>query len=105
VAALAALAATGLAASALWPGTLAMAAERFPGAGPSMFGILSALGNIGCLMMPWVVGATAALAESHAGLAAPAALHWGMATVLACPLAMTILVAWMARHPSSRVGG
>jgi fucose permease len=102
VVALVTLAATGLAASALWPGTLAMAAERFPGAGPSMYAILSALGNIGCLIMPWVIGATAALAETHAGLAAPAALHWGMATVLACPLAMMILVGWMVRRPTGR---
>jgi fucose permease len=103
--ALAAFMATGLAVSCLWPSTLAMAADRFPGGDASMFGLLSALGNIGCLIMPWVVGVTAALAEAHGGLAGPASLHWGMATVIACPVLMMVLLARMARHPSEPAGG
>ena len=82
-----------------------MAADRFPGGGASMFGLLSALGNIGCLIMPWVVGVTAALAEAHGGLAGPASLRWGMATVIACPLLMMVLLAWMYRRPSDPSGG
>ena len=104
-AALAAFMAAGLAVSCLWPSTLAMAADRFPGGGASMFGLLSALGNIGCLVMPWVVGATAALAEARGGLAGPAALHWGMTVVVVCPLLMMVLAARMARRPSGAAGG
>jgi fucose permease len=98
VVALGAFMATGLAISCLWPSTMAMAADRFPHGGASMFGMLSALGNTGCLVMPWVVGATAALAEARAGLGAAESLHWGMATAVACPLAMTVLAAWMGRR-------
>ena len=47
---------SGLAVSLLWPGLLAAAAARFPQAGASMFALLSASGDMGCALAPWLVG-------------------------------------------------
>ena len=54
--ALAACIATGLACSVLWPTVLAATAERFPNGGATMFGILTLVGNAGCLVSPWMIG-------------------------------------------------
>ena len=56
LAALASLSLVGFTAGGLWPGVLAMTANRFPGGGGSLFGFLSAAGNVGCTCMPWTVG-------------------------------------------------
>ncbi len=47
---------SGLAVSLLWPGLLSAAAGRFPWAGASMFAMLSASGDMGCALAPWLVG-------------------------------------------------
>jgi len=104
-AALAACMATGLAVSSMWPSTLAVAADRFPHGGAAMFGLLSGVGNLGCVVMPWVVGVTAAVAEERGGSSAAESLRWGLATVIVCPVAMTVLLAVMARRPADRAGG
>jgi fucose permease len=96
--ALGAFMASGLAVSCLWPSTMAVAADRFPDGGASMFGLLSALGNVGCLAMPWVVGAAASLAETRGGVSARESLHWGMAAAVACPAILTVLATRMARR-------
>lgn len=54
--ALAALALIGFTAGGMWPGVLAATADQFPHGGGSLFGILSAAGNTGCMIMPWVIG-------------------------------------------------
>jgi fucose permease len=76
--ALAACIAFGLSVSCLWPTILALAANRFPGGGASMFATLSAFGNAGCFLMPWVIGVVAQGSGLRVGLGssalAPAAL-------------------------------
>ncbi len=56
---LAACALAGLTVSLLWPGVLSVAAARFPLAGASMFAALSAAGDFGAAVAPWLVGAVA----------------------------------------------
>lgn len=46
----------GVGVSLLWPGTISIAAEKFPLAGSWMFAILAAAGDIGCSFGPWLVG-------------------------------------------------
>ncbi|MBM4036284.1 MAG: MFS transporter [Planctomycetes bacterium] len=90
--ALGACAAMGLAVSCLWPSTLALAADRFPTGGASMFALLAALGNAGGIVMPWLVGAVADWAS----------MSWGMATGTLPPLLMVALLVWLLRREPSR---
>lgn len=46
----------GIAASLLWPGTIVIAAMKFPFAGAWMFAILAAAGDIGGATAPWITG-------------------------------------------------
>jgi fucose permease len=89
--ALAASVAVGLAGTCLWPTTLGVAADRFPQGGASMFGLLAAFGNLGGILMPWLVGVTADRSS----------LRLGLATSTACPLLMAVVLLWMQRHPVS----
>jgi predicted MFS family arabinose efflux permease len=91
--ALAACALAGFGVSLLWPGMLTMVAARFPRGGASMFALLSAAGDLGCALAPWLVGAVAdaALATRAAG-SEQAALRAGLAWVAVCPLAMLVLL-------------
>ncbi|MDX2226682.1 MAG: MFS transporter, partial [Verrucomicrobiae bacterium] len=68
----------GFAGSALWPTTLALAADRYPQGGATMFGALAALGNAGGIVMPWLVGSVADTVN----------LRWGLATSAVAPLLM-----------------
>jgi fucose permease len=79
----------GLAGSSLWPSTLAVAADRYPHGGATMFGVLGALGNLGGIFMPWLVGVVA----DHSSL------RWGLATAALCPLTMIAVLLWMRRWP------
>ncbi len=85
--ALVACAAMGLAVSCLWPSMLALAADRFPHGGASMFALLAAFGNGGGILMPWLVGAVAGVTS----------MSWGMATGILPPLLVVVLLACMAR--------
>jgi fucose permease len=80
--ALAACIAVGFTGSALWPTLLAVAADRYPAGGATMFAALAALGNAGGILMPWVVGWLGDLAN----------LHWGLAVSAFAPLLMMPLV-------------
>ena len=75
----------GLTGSCFWPTTLALVADEFPRGGASMFGLLAASGNAGCIVMPWLVGA---VAERNG-------LNWGLATTMVCPLIMVVILAGM----------
>src|SRR5438552_17679756 len=86
--ALAASVAVGLAGSCLWPTALGVAADRFPVGGASMFGLLAAFGNLGGILMPWLVGVTADWSS----------LRLGLATSTACPLLMAFVLLWMQRR-------
>ena len=88
--ALAACVAAGFAGSCLWPTMLAVAADRHPEGGATMFGALAALGNGGGIVMPWVVGAIADRSN----------LHWGLAVSALAPALMLPLVA--ALRPGRR---
>jgi fucose permease len=82
----------GLTGSALWPSTLAVAADRFPRGGATMFGILAAMGNFGGIVMPWLSGIIA----DHSTLAV------GLATSAVCPALMIgalVLMQRMGAHP------
>lgn len=46
----------GLGCSVLWPTALAMAAEAFPQGGATLFAAMSAAGNAGCLLAPYICG-------------------------------------------------
>jgi MFS family permease len=46
----------GLGVSLLWPGSIVLATEKFPLAGAWMFAILSASGDIGASIGPWITG-------------------------------------------------
>jgi fucose permease len=85
--ALSAAMAAGLAGSCLWPSMLAVAADRFPRGGASMFGLLAALGNAGGIFAPWVVGIVA----DHSNMS------WGLSTAIVCPLGMAIVLLWIKR--------
>ncbi|MEI8198088.1 MAG: MFS transporter [Phycisphaerae bacterium] len=87
--ALAACILAGLTGSCLWPSTLAVAADRFPHGGASMFALLAALGNFGGIFMPWCIG----LVADHAGLAV------GLAVAAACPALMIVALLALRRHP------
>ena len=45
--------------SMLWPGVLSLSAATFPLAGASMFALLAAGGDLGCGIMPWLMGVLA----------------------------------------------
>jgi fucose permease len=92
--ALAASVAVGLAGSCLWPTTLGVAADRFPRGGASMFGLLAAFGNLGGILMPWLVGVTADRSS----------LRLGLATSTACPLLMAFMLLWMQRRTDVEFG-
>lgn len=47
----------GLSVGIMWPGTVAMAAEKFNGAGTKMYAVLALFGDLGCVTGPTLVGA------------------------------------------------
>ncbi len=83
--ALAACVLSGLTGSCLWPSTLAVAADRYPSGGATMFGILASLGNLGGMVMPWVVGSVADASD----------MRWGLLTAIVCPISMVLLLLWL----------
>jgi fucose permease len=87
--ALTASVAVGLAGSCLWPTTLGVAADRFPPGGATMFGLLAAFGNLGGILMPWLVGVTSDRSS----------VRLGLATSTACPLLMAFVLLWLQRQP------
>jgi len=96
----------GLACSCLWPSMLALAADRFPQGGASMFAMLSAFGNSGGIVLPWVVGMVADLVRLRKIMAFPATvdterlgLHLGLGTATLCPILLAAILLWMRRQP------
>jgi fucose permease len=77
----------GFTGSALWPTMLAVAADRHPDGGATMFGALAAFGNAGGIFMPWAVGAIADLSN----------LAWGLAVSALAPLLMFPIVLALRR--------
>ena len=93
IVALTACVVVGLTGSCLWPSTLGVAADQFPSGGASMFGMLAAFGNFGCIFMPWVVGLAADLTN----------MRWGLSTATLCPLIMALLLLKLRRGDIGQV--
>ena len=95
----------GLGVSLLWPGMLVVTAARFPLAGASMFALLSASGDTGGAVAPWLVGAVADKAPMlhdlpklvfGAGLTPEqTGLRVGLLLATIYPLAMVALLYWL----------
>ena len=85
----------GLACSVLWPTNLGVTADHFPRGGASMFALLAGFGNIGCLVMPWIVGFVAEHTSLRTGL-----LVGALAPVL---LLLAGTAAWAADRRNARV--
>jgi fucose permease len=77
--------------SCLWPTMLAIVAGEFSAGGASMFGLLAACGNVGGIIMPWIIG----IAADRTGL------RIGLAFGSLAPLLLLILLAILARHAKS----
>lgn len=78
---------TGFACSMLWPTHLGITADRIPHGGASMFGVMAAAGNVGCVLAPWSEGMVAARHSLHIALASgalPPLLLLVLATFLYC---------------------
>jgi len=54
-----------------------------------MFGLLAAFGNLGGVLMPWLVGVTSDRSS----------VRLGLATSTACPLLMAFVLLWLQRQP------
>jgi len=80
--ALVACIAAGFTGTSLWPTMLAVAADRYPDGGASMFAALAAFGNAGGIFMPWIIGYVGDVRD----------LHWGMATSAVAPFLLLGLV-------------
>jgi fucose permease len=83
--ALAACMLMGLAVSPLWPSLLGLASERFPHGGASMFSLLAVAGNLGGIVMPWLVGVLADNWSTRLGIGA----------VCVCPCLLLLLLSRM----------
>jgi fucose permease len=86
--ALSACIAAGFTGSALWPTMLAVTADRYPEGGATMFGVLAAMGNLGGVIMPWIVGWLADISN----------LHWGLASSALAPLLMIPVLLLLKRE-------
>ena len=58
----------GFSVSLMWPGSLSMAAARFPFGGTALFAILAVMGDLGCSVGPWLAGAVSDAAQSGLAL-------------------------------------
>ena len=90
--ALAAAIGAGVSGSCLWPTMLAITADAYPQGGATMFAVLTAFGNAGCSLIPWLVGIISEQSNLSIGLLA----------VTLCPAGMLILLMWMSRKNTVR---
>lgn len=89
---LAACVLAGLAVSVQWPTHLGITADRIPQGGGSMWAVLAAAGNSGCVFSPWVEGQIAAVANLHVAIAI-AALG---------PVLLALFVLWSGRWDAAK---
>ena len=83
----------GFGVSLLWPGTLVLAAKRFPQAGASMFAILAAGGDIGASVGPWIVSL---VADSAGTFSEQIGLRMGILVGVLFPVLAFACLRWMA---------
>lgn len=79
----------GLFVSLLWPGSIVIAAKKFPLAGASMFALLAAGGDTGASVGPWMIG----LIADHA----TGGLRTGLLVGSAFPLVMIVCMLFIRR--------
>src|SRR5512142_3169239 len=63
----------GLSFAAIYPTVLAIAADRYERAAGTIFGLLFAIGLLGGMLFPWIVGHVGQAYSVHAGMAVPLA--------------------------------
>lgn len=92
--------------SMLWPGTISLAAARFPLAGAGMFALLAAAGDSGAALLPWLTGwvadvSTAVLQTRQWSLPLPGepGLRIAFFLMALSPLALALLVRNTQDHP------
>ena len=98
---------SGIAVSLLWPGTVVIAAARFPKAGAWMFAILAAAGDTGAAVGPWLLGLVAdnvekipllfSAAQSLQMTAEQFGLHSAMLTGGIFPLGAVVCLLFLCR--------
>jgi fucose permease len=86
----------GLGVACFWPTLLAMAGDRFPQAGTSMFSVLSAVGGAGCAAAPVAVGCLGSVSGN---------LAWGIASLAVAPALILAVNAYLRKgeHLARRV--
>lgn len=89
--ALAAGVCVGFSVACLWPSSLALAADRYPNGGASMFALMAASGNVGCTAAPWLIGVVAQYSS----------MKWGIVAAAVCPAALLLLLLWMAKSETN----
>jgi len=77
-----------------WPTSLGLVADKFPRGGASMFGVLAACGNTGCIAMPWLVGVIAERSR----------LNLGLAALVVCPMIMILILTGMGLSRAKKQG-
>lgn len=55
----------GVGVSLMWPGTLTLAASKYPRGGAAMFSILALCGDLGCSFGPWLTGKVSDVSQSN----------------------------------------
>lgn len=97
--------------SMLWPGTISLAAARFPLAGASMFALLAAAGDAGGGFMPWAVGVVADLWNASGQgasflwlqmTAEQCGLRAGFFATAFCPFLLLGCLFWLRRQERNR---
>ena len=98
----------GLGVSLLWPGTLVLAAEKYPLAGAWMFAILAAAGDIGASVGPWLIGIISETGQSLVWVKQVAAelsltleqvgLRLGMLVGALFPVGALVCIIWMKKR-------
>lgn len=93
--ALAACVLAGFSVCCFWPTMLAVSANEYPMAGASMYGGLAIVGNIGGILMPWLIGWVGDIGN----------LHWGLGVASLAPLLMipTVVALRSSRPGAVRV--
>lgn len=86
----------GFSVSIMWPGTLTLAAARYPKGGAAMFSILALCGDLGCSFGPWLAGKVSDLSRQNKSIvefalkfsldAEQAGLRMGMLVAAVFPL-------------------
>ena len=90
----------GLSVSLMWPGTLSLASEKYPGGGTAMFGMMALTGDLGASIGPWLSGLVSDMAQKTDAVVRWAAdsglgleqcgLKVGLAVAILFPLLMLI---------------